>query len=232
MAKKRDTGNWKEYIAQNAEPPKIDSLWIRELDDTVRSIPRAHVRSIFEIGCSAGRILMWMRKIFPRASLHGIDIEDAGRSILRKRRIAFRVADARNIPHPDGAFDLTLSMGVIEHFSTRAERQRLIEEQYRVTAPGGYVFLTTPALTRWSIMYWYTKIIDDRRHDYKHYAVSRAEVVRVLRRAGATIERAKYVGWFFEPKGVPVLWQTPFTSQVMLVLARKPAQKIVKKRRR
>jgi len=47
------------------------------------------------------------------------------------------------LPYADGSFDLVVSMDVIEHLPG-PELTPWVQELYRVTKPGGLVFLTTP----------------------------------------------------------------------------------------
>ena len=50
-------------------------------------------------------------------------------------------ADGRELPFPDGAFDLGFSNAVVEHVAGRAEQRRFVHELCRVS---GRVFVTTP----------------------------------------------------------------------------------------
>ena len=53
----------------------------------------------------------------------------------------------RRLPWPDGAFDLVLAVGVVEHLPVRWRRAQ-VDEYYRVLAPGGHIaILDTP--NRW-----------------------------------------------------------------------------------
>jgi SAM-dependent methyltransferase len=50
----------------------------------------------------------------------------------------FQVFDATALPFPDGSFDLTYSVSVLEHIEGEGDR-KAIDEMVRVTKPGGYV---------------------------------------------------------------------------------------------
>src|SRR5215831_13827566 len=55
--------------------------------------------------------------------------------------------ETRRLPWPDGAFDLVLVVGIVEHLSRRYRREQ-VDEYYRVLAPGGHIaILDTP--NRW-----------------------------------------------------------------------------------
>jgi SAM-dependent methyltransferase len=53
------------------------------------------------------------------------------------------IADAHDLPFPDGSFDLVIAAAVLEHV---ADPQRCEAEMRRVLAPGGHVFADTPFL--------------------------------------------------------------------------------------
>jgi SAM-dependent methyltransferase len=51
--------------------------------------------------------------------------------------------ETRRLPWPDGAFDLILAIGVVEHLPR--DRRAQVDEYYRVLAPGGHIaILDTP----------------------------------------------------------------------------------------
>ena len=92
----------------------------------------------------------------------GIDLSALRRWQWRERRFRERlaVASALSLPHPDGAFDVVMSSGLIEHigveetggatYSVRPlpdrdeQRARLVQEMLRVTRPGGVVYIDCP----------------------------------------------------------------------------------------
>lgn len=53
------------------------------------------------------------------------------------------IADAHDLPFPDGGFDLVIAVAVLEHV---ADPQRCVAEMRRVLAPGGHVYADTPFL--------------------------------------------------------------------------------------
>lgn len=54
----------------------------------------------------------------------------------------------RPLPYPDGAFDLVVSMDVVEHV---VDPSPWLREALRVLRPGGTLFLTTPNYASWSL---------------------------------------------------------------------------------
>ena len=53
------------------------------------------------------------------------------------------IADAHDLPFPDGSFDLVIAIAVLEHV---ASPPRCVEEFWRVLQPNGYVYAITPFL--------------------------------------------------------------------------------------
>lgn len=54
--------------------------------------------------------------------------------------IPARVADARELPYPDDAFEASVMLGPLYHLAERADRVCALAEALRVTRPGGVVF--------------------------------------------------------------------------------------------
>ena len=51
------------------------------------------------------------------------------------------VADARELPYPDGSFDFAWAVNVLHHIEDAAGRRRALDEVVRVLRPGGSFFL-------------------------------------------------------------------------------------------
>jgi pseudaminic acid biosynthesis-associated methylase len=79
-------------------------------------------RRILEVGCNIGANLKWLRVGGPTQDLFGVDLNA---SALRRLRHDVPEAHAiratgRNLPFPDGSFDLVFTMGVLIHQSDDA----------------------------------------------------------------------------------------------------------------
>lgn len=59
--------------------------------------------------------------------------------LLRLRNLNYQIGDLRSIPYPDGHFDRTFCVSVMEHIS---EWRRCFDEIVRVTRPGGIIVVT------------------------------------------------------------------------------------------
>ena len=111
--------------------------------------------SVFEVGCSFGHMTEYPAEQPEVAAIYTFDTDAAFVAITRAkveelnlrtvRDIAhFSNDEARRLPYPDGAFDLMLAIGVVEHLPARNRRAQ-VDEYYRVLSPGGHIaILDTP----------------------------------------------------------------------------------------
>ena len=118
----------------------------------------AHELEVLEVGCSFGHMTEYLADQPEVARIHTFDTDPAFVALTRAkvqelglgrvREVAHISHDAtRRLPWADGAFDIVLAVGVVEHLPARTRRAQ-VDEYYRVLAPGGHVaVLDTP--NRW-----------------------------------------------------------------------------------
>lgn len=99
--------------------------------------------NILDIGCGTGETLTFMKKVFPKSRLQGIDYLPEAVRYTRSRGHSARRADALHLPFADASFDAVLLLDVIEHIR---DDSGAIKEAKRVLKPGGVTILTAPAL--------------------------------------------------------------------------------------
>ncbi len=113
---------------------------------------------VLEVGCSFGHMLEYLADQPEVAAIHTFDtdgafvtltrtkVEELG--LARVREVLHLTGDAtRRLPWRDGAFDLVVVVGVVEHLPPDSRRAQ-VDEYYRVLAPGGHIaLLDTP--NRW-----------------------------------------------------------------------------------
>ena len=110
---------------------------------------------ILDVGCGRGLLAIAAAHRVPGGSVVGIDVWDRAaltsncpesvRQNAQIEGVASRVdvqrGDAREIPFPDGSFDVVLSNFVIHELRTRHDRECMMREVARVLKPGGRIAL-------------------------------------------------------------------------------------------
>ncbi len=108
---------------------------------SLRDFPR-----ILDWGCGCGRVSASLRKRLPSCELHGADIDPEAIAWLQQNYGQF--GEFRVFPHrpptsfADGSIDLVLGLSVFTHLPEDMQFEWL-QELTRITAPGGYLILTT-----------------------------------------------------------------------------------------
>ena len=93
-----------------------------------------------DLGTGTGVAALLVAREFPRCSVRGVDISEPMIKLATKRigldpdgRVAFRVADASELPFPDDSFDLV----------TQLNLPPFLSETSRVLRPGGFFIVAT-----------------------------------------------------------------------------------------
>jgi 2-polyprenyl-3-methyl-5-hydroxy-6-metoxy-1,4-benzoquinol methylase len=94
--------------------------------------------SVVDVGCGTGRLTTWMQDV--ATAYLGVD---AVRYDGFPAGAAFLAADLNHdpLPVPDRSADVVVSLETIEHLENP---RRFCRELVRITAPGGWVLVTTP----------------------------------------------------------------------------------------
>lgn len=110
---------------------------------------------VLEVGCSFGHITEYLNDQSSVAEIHAFDVDQAFTEITRAKVEDLGLAKVREVRHlltgetcrlpfDDGAFDLVLAVGVVEHLPFE-NRQVYVDDYYRVLGVGGFVgFFDTP----------------------------------------------------------------------------------------
>jgi SAM-dependent methyltransferase len=116
---------------------------------------RPRTLRVLEVGCSFGHLTEYLADQPEVAQLWCLETDPTFAAIVRLKTQEQRLTAVRDVacltgeetcrlPYPDGAFDLVLAVGVIEHLPARF-RRRQVDEYYRVLAAGGHIaVLDTP----------------------------------------------------------------------------------------
>lgn len=99
---------------------------------------------ILEAGCGVGQVALALRS--RGFDCFGLDYAKNTISMLNEKfpEVPFHQGDIRCLPYPDAFFDSYISLGVIEHFTEGQDQ--MLQEAARVVKPGGWIFISVPAL--------------------------------------------------------------------------------------
>lgn len=137
----------------------LDSKYgkIRERERLLNLLTWTGSERVLDVGCGRGLVLVGAAKrLTAGGTAVGVDLwqqqdlagnrPDATLENARLEGVADRVevrtADMREIPFPDGSFDVVLSMNAIHNIYSGAGRDAAIAEIARVLKPGGAVLIT------------------------------------------------------------------------------------------
>jgi SAM-dependent methyltransferase len=120
----------------------FEACRVRSIRHTLSRLDAQPSRCL-DYGCGEGRYIDVLREHFPNAALTGSDISAKGLELGREKhpQAEFLLMPDETVPAPDGAFELILSVEVLEHVGDVA---RATQEIGRLLAPGGVCVITTP----------------------------------------------------------------------------------------
>ena len=99
--------------------------------------------TLLDVGCAKGFMLHDLAALIPGIRVHGVDVSDyAIANAIEDMRANVQVADARNLPFPDEAFDVVISINTV-HNLERADCAKALQEIERVSK--GNSFITVDA---------------------------------------------------------------------------------------
>ncbi|MEY2504597.1 MAG: hypothetical protein QOG27_877, partial [Verrucomicrobiota bacterium] len=112
--------------------------------DTVRL--QGETFLLLDAGCGSGGMLARLRREFPRAGLTGIDESEHAIELCRERNTGAHLvrAGVHELPFPDAAFDVVLSLDV--WVNEGVDDALAAHETHRVLRPGGKLILNLAAL--------------------------------------------------------------------------------------
>ena len=106
-------------------------------------------KSILDIGCDWGYLLMLIKKKYPKMRCFGLDIDsyscEFGMRLAKANSldIELRHGNARKLPFGDNVFDYIVSTGTFEHILPQW-RSEVLSEMSRTLKPGGRLVVLFP----------------------------------------------------------------------------------------
>lgn len=174
--------------------------------------PRAGNR-ILDVGCGAGSVELRLSRLrVPQVTFVGID-RIVERTIVAERttdghnlRASFAAADACHLPFPNGAFDSTFCVAVLQHIT---QINDALSEFVRVTRPGGRILAVEPDN---AARYWYSSA----PAGMQAFAAARTFFEAVAQARGETVDLrvGPRLATLFADAGVEPLEVQPFPVSI------------------
>ena len=128
----------------------IDAPLAMELITQAAIAATPRIRRVLDVGCGAGNNSLKLRETL--GADFAVDLVDLSRPMLERARDRWSAAsageatlwagDLRELALPDAAFDVVLAAAVLHHLRDDADWEAAFAKLYRLTAPGGSVWVT------------------------------------------------------------------------------------------
>jgi SAM-dependent methyltransferase len=177
-------------------------------------LPEGNGRSLLDIGCGWGRWSIAASRKGYRAT--GIDPSKG--AIMAAGRVAkqfgahsaqFICGDARDLPFPDGSFDVAFSYSVIQHFS-REDARKIFKEIGRVLKPGGVCKVQMPNRLALRSLYVQARrgVTDGKGFDVRYWSIPVLCEMLCDTVGPAEITAHCYLGLGLEPSDIDLMPKT------------------------
>jgi SAM-dependent methyltransferase len=140
---------------------------------------------VLDVGCGAGNMFHHLARYGP---VTGVDNNPKPLAVARERGYDVREGSAEQIPFDDGSYDLIALLDTVEHCQ---DDGAVLQECYRVCAPGGRLVITVPALM------WLWSHNDELNAHQRRYTAG--ELGEKLERVGFRVRRMTYNNFFLFP---------------------------------
>lgn len=152
------------------------------------------VLSILDFGCGIGNTISHLRRVFPKAQLHGADLSGESIQLANKshaHEATFRAIEDSRLPYTDQSFDVAVAACVFHHIPP-AERAYWMSELRRVLKPGGVVFVFEHNVLNPLTV----KAVKDCPFDADAILLPRAELLKLARQNTFDDVSARYIVFF------------------------------------
>jgi SAM-dependent methyltransferase len=153
---------------------ETDYWWFRMLHgvlaDIVSGLDLGKSPRILDAGCGTGGNLAKLAQHSRRPQVFGFDYSAYASAFWAQRGITTAcIGSINDIPYASGAFDLAMSIDVLE--SDGVDERRACAELLRVVRPGGYALVTVPAFT-WLMTEEHHQAVHASRRYTRHSALA------------------------------------------------------------
>ena len=167
-----------------------------------RMMPADHGPRVLEVGCGTGAVTRGLD-----VSPEGLEVTDISATLAQtvgeERGCAWSQQDACRLSFESDSFDLVYSSECVEHTPSP---EAALREMARVTAPGGWVLITTPNRL-WYPVLWLAMRLHIRKYQGNEVWLWPRRAAHVLEDAGMRIERIS--GCHLWP------WHIPLAKRVL-----------------
>jgi SAM-dependent methyltransferase len=136
------------WITDNDRNRSRTSWNVADLLAAIEPLRDAGAKRLLDIGCGYGGLSKLVGEVIGADEVHGADIDEAVMEEARGKGVEAIVLEvgAQPLPHPDGYFDVVMSLGMMDYLRTFDD---MIREIDRVVRPGGHVLVALPNLGSW-----------------------------------------------------------------------------------
>ncbi|UJP06132.1 MAG: class I SAM-dependent methyltransferase [Nitrosomonas sp.] len=126
--------------------PVVGSLFpeVKVKTALIAQTPIHPEETILDIGCGTGTLTLLIKQTHPDATVHGLDIDPEILQIAQVKADAAGMAlqlqhgPATHLPYPNQSLDHVFTSLMMHHLKT-TDKQRMLQEVFRVLKPGGYL---------------------------------------------------------------------------------------------
>lgn len=166
-------------------------FWYRGMREITRSVLDGFIDKkdnvILDAGCGTGANLPFLKRY---GKVTGIDISKEAIKYCRLKKLKnVKTGSVNNIPYPDNYFDLVTSFDVLGQEGV--DEKKALTEFYRVTKPGGLIFLRVAA---YPFLY---SLHDKIVHNIHRY--TKKDFMRIVRSGNFSFLRISYINMLLFP---------------------------------
>jgi SAM-dependent methyltransferase len=159
------------------------------LERTIERLGLPAQAQILDAGCGSGRNMVDLAR---HGTVTGVELSETSVELARVRGAGEVIAGSvMDMPFDDDAFDLTVSLDVIEHLEDDVGALR---ELRRATKPGGALLVTVPAYQ------WLWSGHDEINHHHRRY--NRRNLLAAAQSGGWRLERSSHFNSLLLPVAI------------------------------